>query len=111
MPKLKSKQQFLNDNSSFNMPASVESFYNFGNIGFLLFSILMGAIIYLIGSLLNSKIGSSQLKIILLVIFFPFLNLENHLIFMIKNSLYIAFLLFGSIMVINYFFLKINKRS
>jgi hypothetical protein len=105
------RQANLNDNSSFNMPASVESFYNFGNIGFLLFSILMGAIIYLIGSLLNSKIGSSQLKIILLVIFFPFLNLENHLIFMTKNSLYIAFLLFGSIMVINYFFLKINKRS
>lgn len=104
------KQANLNDNSSFNMPASVESYYNFGNIGFFLFSILMGTIIYLISMMINSKVISPQFKIFILVIFFPFLNLENHLIFMIKNSLYIAALLFVSILTINYFFLKINKR-
>jgi len=104
------KQANLNDNSSFNIPASVESYYNFGNIGFILFSILMCTIIYLVSMMLNSKVGSPQFKIFLLVIFFPFLNLENHLIFMIKNSLYIAALLFVSILTINYFFLKINKR-
>ena len=93
------------------MPASVESYYNFGNFGFIVFSIFMGFLIYLISLFLNSKKKylSNEHKIIYLIIFFPFLNLENHLIFMLKNSLYIYLILFSFIICLNFIFSKLNK--
>ena len=60
----------IKDLSSFNMPASVESYYNFGNFGFIVFSIFMGFLIYLISLFLNSKYLSNEHKIIYLIIFF-----------------------------------------
>ena len=96
--------------SSFNMPASIESYYNFGVIGFTIFSILMGAIIYIISKILNSGKISKELKILLTVTYFPFLNLENHLLFMLKNWIYVTILIFTIVIIVNYINNKLNNR-
>lgn len=105
------KQTNLLDNSSFNMPASIESYYNFGVIGFIVFSIFMGGIIYFISKILNSNKLSMETKIILIVSFCPFLNLENHLVFMLKNWLYASMLIISALILTNIFGSLIYKRT
>lgn len=105
------KQANMDDNSSFNMPASVESFYNFGVIGFVFFSVIMGGIIFLTSKILNSEKLSKEAKILLTVSFFPFLNLENHFIFMLKNWIYVSILIISVIILTNIFANLLNKRT
>jgi hypothetical protein len=97
------KQANEDDISSFNMPASIESYYNFGVQGFILFSFLMSLIVFSLSYFLN-LFNSQNLNIIFTTIFLPFLNLENHLIFMIKNSLYIGLMILIPIILINLIF-------
>jgi hypothetical protein len=82
------KQTYPNSTSAFNMPASVESYYNFGILGLLIFSITMGIFIVLLDRIINSDLLISSQKIILINIFSSFIFLENYLIFMIKNTIY-----------------------
>lgn len=82
------KQTYPNSTSAFNMPASVESYYNFGILGLLIFSITMGIFIVLLDRTINSDLLISSQKIILINIFSSFIFLENYLIFMIKNTIY-----------------------
>ena len=104
------KQLNMGVESSFNMPASIESFYNFGTIGFTIFSILMGGIIYIISKILNSNKLSNDLKILLTVTFFPFLNLENHLFFMLKNWIYISIMIGTIVILVNLINVQLNKK-
>jgi len=97
------KQANEEDTSSFNMPASIESYYNFGIQGFILFSFLMGLIVFILNHFLNS-LNSQNLNIIFTTIFLPFLNLENHLVFMIKNSIYTGLVILIPIILINFIF-------
>ena len=97
------KQANIGDVSSFNMPASIESYYNFGVQGFILFSFLMGLIVFILNHFLIS-LNSQNLNIIFTTIFLPFLNLENHLVFMIKNSIYIGLIILIPIILINFIF-------
>lgn len=97
------KQANIGDVSSFNMPASIESYYNFGVEGFILFSFLMGLIVFILSHFLNS-LNSQNLNIIFTTIFLPILNLENHLIFMIKNSIYTGLIILIPIILINFIF-------
>lgn len=97
------KQANQEDVSSFNMPASIESYYNFGVQGFIIFSFLMSLMVFILSYLLNS-LNSQNLNIIFTTIFLPFLNLENHLIFMVKNSLYAGLIILIPIILINLIF-------
>ena len=85
------------------MPASIESYYNFGVQGFILFSFLMGLIVFILNHFLNS-LNSQNLNIIFTTIFLPFLNLESHLVFMIKNSIYTGLMILIPIILINFIF-------
>lgn len=99
------KQANKADITSFNMPALIESYYNFSTHGFVTFSFLMGLMIFGLSYFLNS-LNSQNSNIIFTIIFFPFLNIENHLVFMIKNSFYIGLIILIPIISINLIFSK-----
>ena len=103
------KQANQGDISSFNMPASVESYYNFGIIGYILYSLFMGILIFFINFVLNQQTISTTSKVSLVATFSPLLYLEHHLIFMLKNSLYIFLLIVATTLFAKIVFSITNK--
>jgi hypothetical protein len=104
------KQANQGDISSFNMPASVESYYNFGIIGYILYSLFMGILIFFINFALNQQTISTTSKVSLIATFSPLLYLEQHLIFMLKNSLYTFLLIVATTLFAKIIFSITNNK-
>jgi hypothetical protein len=92
--------------SAFNMPAIVESYYNFGVYGILIFSIISSIICVTIFKIINYYKNNFYLQSILTVGFSHLLTHENDFIFGIKNVIYCFVLL-----ITLAFFLKLLLKS
>jgi len=79
--------------SAFNMPAIIESYYNFGVYGILIFSVISSIICVTIFKIINYYKNNFYLQSILAVGFSHLLIHENDFIFGIKNVIYCLVLL------------------
>ena len=82
------RQLYPQTPSSFNMPAIVESYYNFGAYGIFIFSLIVGIINVIIFKILRNCNNNFYLQCIFIISFSQFLIHENDFIFAIKNFIY-----------------------
>ena len=92
--------------SSFNMPAIVESYYNFGIYGIFIFAIIAGIMNVLIFKTIRNFNNNFYLQIIFVISFSNMLIHENDFIFAIKNTFYTFLILITSAII---FELILNK--
>lgn len=85
--------------SSFNMPAIVESYYNFGIYGIFIFGIIAGILNVLIFKTIRNFNNNFYLQIIFIISFSNMLIHENDFIFAIKNTFYTFLILITSAII------------
>ena len=95
--------------SAFNLPAIVESYYNFGAYGILIFSIIAAIMCLIIFKIINYYKNNFYLQSVLIISFSHFLIHENDFIFSVKNVIF-CFALLISLTIFLEFLIKLNSK-